>query len=561
MAKQLALHQGVGNRAAVHGHERAGAPTAAGMDGPRDEFLARSGLARHQHVHGAGGDPVDDGIDLPHGGAFAQKIVERVGSLDRAAKHFFGRLAPRFRQQPHQRILEFRLGPGDVEIIPRAGLEAGTCRVDVRPRIDHHHRQLRVGVLQRGMEPLGRGPGTCRDDTQIPGVAGERADRRIERLLHPHFERLKAGAQFGVGQTGAALGIDDQDAGLLHGMAQAGGAGDGRHDVETFRRGVGRLPAAAKRRRESQSMQRRRTGGNSPQWSVGGTLPNTHKNQLPGDHPSDAHRPLFALPGRHRQEDQVLLLRTRGRPGTARPSYRGTAIRCGPGGGGQTDAASSRAGLSDGPPHPAAAGHQAISRGRSWERGVSGDLSRQPCGAGTGCGDRGHRGTDAGVDGAIRPGPRPCPHPGPRDRRRGIAAGPRADGPDACPGCRADWTSWLRSGHRRMDDRRIGRHRGRAAALGVDRRIRRRAAGTPHQGVVRAGPGRFSLSLRVRSGAEGCRRVAALQGAGRIPQPEAGRGREPRAFHQHGDPLRNARPTIRGVGGLADRRQAPSRHS
>ena len=375
MAKQLALHQGVGNRAAVHGHERAGAPTAAGMDGPRDEFLARSGLARHQHVHGAGGDPVDDGIDLPHGRAFAQKIVERVGSLDRAAKHLFRRLAPRFRQQPHQRILEFCLGPGDVEIISRAGLEAGTCRVDVRPRIDHHHRQLRVGVLQRGMEPLGRGPGTCRDDTQIPGVAGERADRRIERLLHPHFERLKAGAQFGVGQTGAALGIDDQDAGLLHGMAQAGGAGDGRHDVETFRRGVGRLPAAAKRRRESQSMQRRRTGGNSPQWSVGGTLPNTHKNQLPGDHPSNAHRPLFALPGRHRQEDQVLLLRTRGRPGTARPSYRGTAIRCGPGGGGQADAAPSRAGLSDGPPHPAAAGHQAISSGRSRERGVSGGLS------------------------------------------------------------------------------------------------------------------------------------------------------------------------------------------
>ena len=64
VAKQLALHQMLGERAAVDGHEGPRGPGAAVMDRPGDELLAGPRFAAHQHARIARGHP---GNEPAHG--------------------------------------------------------------------------------------------------------------------------------------------------------------------------------------------------------------------------------------------------------------------------------------------------------------------------------------------------------------------------------------------------------------------------------------------------------------------------------------------------------------
>ena len=76
VAEQFALQQGVGDRAAINGHERPLRPPAALVDRPRDEFLAGPRLAGDEDVDVAGRHSLDDGIDLPHRRTLAEESLE-----------------------------------------------------------------------------------------------------------------------------------------------------------------------------------------------------------------------------------------------------------------------------------------------------------------------------------------------------------------------------------------------------------------------------------------------------------------------------------------------------
>lgn len=59
VAEQLAFHQRLGQRTAIHGHERPFAPRAQRMHVARDQLLARARLAQDEHVGIAGRDEAD----------------------------------------------------------------------------------------------------------------------------------------------------------------------------------------------------------------------------------------------------------------------------------------------------------------------------------------------------------------------------------------------------------------------------------------------------------------------------------------------------------------------
>ena len=216
MAEELALDQGVGDRSAVHGHERPLGPAAAGMDRPGHELLAGARLAGHQHVDGTGGHTVDDRIHLLHRPALAEKLGERIGPFHRPAEHRLLSPPPRRHEQLLERVLEVALDEGDIEVVAGARIQAGAGSLHARLGIDHHHRQLRVGLAERRVEDVGRRSGPGRDHAEIPGVAGEGGERCLQRGLHPHLERLQPSHQPRIGQGGSAGGVDDDDAGLLH---------------------------------------------------------------------------------------------------------------------------------------------------------------------------------------------------------------------------------------------------------------------------------------------------------------------------------------------------------
>jgi hypothetical protein len=91
--KSSALHEGVGDRAAIDGHERRRRPPAALVERPRHEFLAGARLAGDEHVDVAGRHAIDDGIDLPHRRTLAEEALERIGPLDDPPEHLL-RVAP-----------------------------------------------------------------------------------------------------------------------------------------------------------------------------------------------------------------------------------------------------------------------------------------------------------------------------------------------------------------------------------------------------------------------------------------------------------------------------------
>jgi hypothetical protein len=75
-SEQLRFEQGVGDRAAVDGHEGLLVPRTPAVDGPRDQFLARAALTRDQHIALAGCGLLDNAEDLLHGCAVADDLIE-----------------------------------------------------------------------------------------------------------------------------------------------------------------------------------------------------------------------------------------------------------------------------------------------------------------------------------------------------------------------------------------------------------------------------------------------------------------------------------------------------
>ena len=150
------------------------------MQRPRHEFLPGARLAGHQHVDGAGGHAFDDGIDRRHRRTLAQKALERIGPLDRAAEHLLRVAPPRLGEDPHERVLEVGLGPRDVEVVAGAGLQAEAGGLDVGRRVEHHGGQIGIGLPNPVEELSGRSGGPGRHDAEIPGIGCERGEPGLE---------------------------------------------------------------------------------------------------------------------------------------------------------------------------------------------------------------------------------------------------------------------------------------------------------------------------------------------------------------------------------------------
>ena len=75
VAEELALEQGLGNGAAVDGHEGPVGPVAALVDGLGDEFLAGAALAVDQDRGRGGGDLVHHLVDRAHARALADDVL------------------------------------------------------------------------------------------------------------------------------------------------------------------------------------------------------------------------------------------------------------------------------------------------------------------------------------------------------------------------------------------------------------------------------------------------------------------------------------------------------
>ena len=76
VAEELALHERLGDRAAVHRHKRLVLPRAVVVDGPGDEFLASAAFPEDQDVGHAGGDLFDEPVEVAHLLALADETAE-----------------------------------------------------------------------------------------------------------------------------------------------------------------------------------------------------------------------------------------------------------------------------------------------------------------------------------------------------------------------------------------------------------------------------------------------------------------------------------------------------
>src|SRR6185437_13131195 len=78
ISEELAFKQGLRKRAAVNGHERFRHPWRAGMHGACDQLLPCATLAIDQHRALSRRDSANSLLELLHGGAGADDVVERV---------------------------------------------------------------------------------------------------------------------------------------------------------------------------------------------------------------------------------------------------------------------------------------------------------------------------------------------------------------------------------------------------------------------------------------------------------------------------------------------------
>ena len=73
---RIELDQVLGDRAAVHGHERTSAALGTAVHGPGDHFLARAALAGDQHRDRRLGGALAQALDHLHGRARADQVLE-----------------------------------------------------------------------------------------------------------------------------------------------------------------------------------------------------------------------------------------------------------------------------------------------------------------------------------------------------------------------------------------------------------------------------------------------------------------------------------------------------
>ena len=96
--EELALDEVRRDRGRVEAHERLGAPRAAGVDGARDQLLARARLSEDQDARIRRGDLVDLAKDVPQAGTLAEDAFEPFALVDlvlERADAFLGDVAAR----------------------------------------------------------------------------------------------------------------------------------------------------------------------------------------------------------------------------------------------------------------------------------------------------------------------------------------------------------------------------------------------------------------------------------------------------------------------------------
>ena len=86
IAEQFAFEQRLGKRSAVHGDEGVGGARRTYVNGARNEFFTGAALAVNQNRAGGGGDGAYRLLQLLHGPAGADDVVERVAGGGIAAQ-------------------------------------------------------------------------------------------------------------------------------------------------------------------------------------------------------------------------------------------------------------------------------------------------------------------------------------------------------------------------------------------------------------------------------------------------------------------------------------------
>ncbi len=216
VTEELGLEEMLGQRRAVDRHERLARARAVGVDGARDQLLARAGLAEDQDVRLRPRRLLHQLEHLRHGGAAAHDVLEAQGLLELLAQVSVLDLeAP---------VPEGALGR-DAKLIHREVLR----EVVERPLLDRGHRRLD-----------GREPGDHDDGQRGIDLVGAPEERQPVHARHPEVgqhqvrplsleDRERGGpvsgrrARIALARQDAGavlehvgLIVDDQDAGRAH---------------------------------------------------------------------------------------------------------------------------------------------------------------------------------------------------------------------------------------------------------------------------------------------------------------------------------------------------------
>ena len=183
VSEQLALDQTLGNRRAVHGHERTAVPRAQEVKRARQQILARSALAGDQHAHVAVGHLRELAQQRGHlrtrGDDIFQAVIAR--QLDPQPLHFVAQVAIFQRARDDQQQFAVAEGLGDV--IEGAELHRFDRGLNRSERRDDDHRQVGRDPLQLGLQSVPAHPGHPQIRNQhVGGFPLDHRDRFMPRM-------------------------------------------------------------------------------------------------------------------------------------------------------------------------------------------------------------------------------------------------------------------------------------------------------------------------------------------------------------------------------------------
>ena len=207
VAEELALHEVLGDRAAVHRHERLVPSRAALVDEARGELLAAPGLAGEIERRLAAGELVDHRAHLLHRRAFTEQPVRTTGlglgrRLLRQVERRLDERTQLFERQGLRHVVERARLQGRHRVLGAAvrrdhrDREVGTVRTDVA----HQLQAVAVGEAHVG-------------EAQVEALALEKAGRLGDRSgaldpeAHPDQGQLQQFADVG-------FVVDDEHRGL-----------------------------------------------------------------------------------------------------------------------------------------------------------------------------------------------------------------------------------------------------------------------------------------------------------------------------------------------------------